>query len=79
MPSAEPTPEEARAGREIRGRIWTAFRRLSSRQREIFALRHLEGRSTQEVAKLLGLSTGSVKRHLFRAVNQLRAAVGEAE
>ena len=70
-----PTPEEAALGREERQRIWRIFRRLSARQQEVFALRQLEGWSTDEVAETLGLSGGSVKRHLFRAIHQLRAGL----
>lgn len=70
-----PTPEEAALGLEQRQGIWRVFRRLSARQQEVFALRLLEGWSTDEVAETLGLSSGSVKRHLFRATHQLRAAL----
>lgn len=70
------TPEEEVLGREECGRIWRSFRDLSPRQREVFVLRYLEGWSTAQVAKALGLTTGTVKRHLFRAVRDLRHAVG---
>ena len=60
--------------REEQGRIWGAFRALSPRQQEVFVLRHLEEWSTEEVAEMLGLTVGSVKRHLFRAVHHLRKA-----
>jgi DNA-directed RNA polymerase specialized sigma24 family protein len=43
----------------------------------VFALRQLDGRSTAEVADLLGLGEGTVKRHLFRAVHTLRDALKE--
>jgi len=72
----EPSPEERAVGEETLRRIWTAFQRLSDRQREVFVLRHLEGWTTEEVAATLGLRTGSVKSHLFRAVRELRAAAG---
>lgn len=71
----EPTPERATLRREERERIWGAFQQLSGRQREVFVLRHLEGWSTQDAAEALGLTTGSVKRHLFRAVQHLRKAL----
>ena len=71
------TPEQEVLGREELNRIWRSFRELSPRQQEVFALRHLEGWSTEEVAKILGLSSGSVKRHLFRAVCHLRKALGD--
>lgn len=70
------TPEEEVLSREERERIWRFFRELSPRQKEVFVLRHLEGRSTEEVAETLGLTAGSVKRHLFRAIRHLRKALG---
>ena len=73
----DPTPEAATLTGETRGHIWRALQQLSQRQREIFVLRHIEAWPTQEVAEALGLSTGSVKRHLFRAVASLRKTLGE--
>ena len=74
--SVGPTPEEEVLSREVCGRIWQIFRELPARQQEVFALRYLEGCSTAAVAETLGLSVGSVKQHLFRAVHRLRAAIG---
>ena len=75
--SAVRTPEDELIGLETQARVWAAIRRLPGRQREVFALRQLEGLSTDEVAALLGIAAGSVKRHLFRAVHTLRRALGE--
>lgn len=72
---ADPTPEQAVLGKETRQAIWGAFRALSARQREVFALRYLEGCSTEDAAEALGVSMGSVKRHLFRAVQHMRVAL----
>jgi RNA polymerase sigma-70 factor (ECF subfamily) len=71
-----PTPEEETVSREARERVWRSFDKLSARQQEVFALRYVEGWSTEEVAAMLGLTPGSVKRHLFRAVHSLRKALG---
>jgi RNA polymerase sigma factor (sigma-70 family) len=70
------TPEQVAVGSEWRARIWDVFRVLPGRQREVFALRYIEGCSTAEVASMLKMSPGSVKRHLFRAVQRLRRALG---
>jgi RNA polymerase sigma factor (sigma-70 family) len=76
---AAPSPEDMVIGRETWTRIWRAFRSLPDRQREVFVLRHVEGWSGPEIAAALGISPGSVKRHLFRAVRRLRDTTGEAE
>jgi len=76
-PNSSKTPEEALVGRETQGRIWRAFDGLSARQREVFALRYIDECSTQEVAEILGITTGSVKRYLFRAVRHLRCVLGD--
>ncbi|MGH7773485.1 MAG: RNA polymerase sigma factor [Candidatus Binatia bacterium] len=74
-PSRSQTPEELVLRREVRERIWGSLSALSPRQKEVFVLRHLEGWSTAEVADTLGLTPGSVKRHLFRAACHLRKAL----
>lgn len=70
-------PDQVAQRGELVERIRRAFDRLPYRQREVFALRHLEGWSTDAVASALNLAPGSVKRHLFRAVQRLRRALEE--
>lgn len=76
IPTTEPTPEERTVSRQERERIWAFFRKLSLRQQEVFVLRYVDEWSGDEVAKLLGMTEGTVKRHLFRAVRHLRQALG---
>jgi RNA polymerase sigma-70 factor (ECF subfamily) len=76
LSTRELNPEDKTVSREERERIWKFFRTLSTRQQEVFALRYVEGWSGEEVADLLGMSSGTVKRHLFRAVRHLRHALG---
>lgn len=71
------TLEEEVLSREARRRIWQAFQELPSRQQEVFVLRYQEGWTTAAVADALGVSAGSVKRHLFRAVRHLRLTLGD--
>ncbi len=63
--------------RELCRRLQIEFRRLPARQREIFTLRLLEQWTSVETAAALGISPGSVKRQLFRAVHRLRKAIGQ--
>ncbi len=71
-------PERMVLGRRERLRIHGALDRLTDRQRRVFILRHLEGWSTEEVGELLGVDAGTVKQHLFRAVERLRRALGSS-
>src|SRR5207249_11754499 len=75
-PSLCLTLEAEALNREWQVRLWQAFQVLPARQREVFALRYVEGWSTAAVAEALGLTVGSVKRHLFRAVHRLRQTLG---
>jgi len=79
FPSDHLTPEEHILSREQQERIWHLFRALSPRQREVFVLRRLEGLSSEEVAQVLGLTSGSVKRHLFHAIRRLRKGLGDRQ
>ena len=76
LPS-QATPEDHVLCQEQQRRLWERFRKLSPRQREVFVMRRLEGLSTEETARLLALTTGSVKRHLFLAMQHLHAAFGD--
>jgi RNA polymerase sigma-70 factor (ECF subfamily) len=73
--AADPSPADRALSEETRRRIWLAFRKLPERQREVFVLRYIEDLSTAEAAATLGLSPGSVKRHLFRAIHRLRESL----
>jgi RNA polymerase sigma-70 factor, ECF subfamily len=67
-----PSAEDQMLAREIRKRLMDALSRLSARQRAVFTLRHFEGRSLEEIGEVLAIPTGTVKAHMFRAVNKLR-------
>jgi RNA polymerase sigma-70 factor (ECF subfamily) len=53
-----------------------AFEHLGEGHRAVFALRELEGASTQEAAKILGISPASVRQRLLRARRTLRGYLG---
>ena len=71
--AAGPSPEQTLLGRERRRQIATALAKLPERQRSVFVLSHVEGRTSREVSALTGLNESTVRVHLFRAIRKLRA------
>jgi RNA polymerase sigma-70 factor (ECF subfamily) len=68
----DPDAERLMFAKQIQQRLDTAQAKLSERQRAVFALRHYEAMALEEIADVLKLDVGTVKAHLFRALNKLR-------
>lgn len=76
LPSdADPASDAADA--EIRARVWRALDALTPEQREAFVLKHVEGRSYEEIAAVMDLSVASLKMRVHRAREALRGLLEE--
>ena len=76
LPSGESSAEKQLLAREQVSHVWTAVKGLSERQRTVFLLRYVEEQELSEIARATGLSEGTVKAHLSRAVGKVRAELG---
>jgi RNA polymerase sigma-70 factor (ECF subfamily) len=70
-----PGPDRLLLGREVGEQVGRAMAALSRHERAAFVLRHLEGKSIDDIASLLGLRAGAAKNCVFRAVRKMRRAL----
>lgn len=76
IPDGGVSPETAALAQERIQAVWTATESLSERQRTVFLLRFVEDMDLLEIAAATGLKEGTVKIHLFRALQAVRQQVG---
>ena len=76
LPSGERSAEQQLLARERVKQVWKAVEGLSERQRTVFLLRYVEEQDLSEIALATGLSEGTVKAHLSRALGKVRAGLG---
>jgi RNA polymerase sigma-70 factor, ECF subfamily len=76
LPSGESSPEQQTVAKDQVRLVWQAVKELSERQRTVFMLRHVEEMEIHEIASTIGLSEGTVKAHLSRAMVRVRAELG---
>ena len=65
-------PDRLLLSREIEARRQAAMSELTPTERTAFVLRHMEDRSTEEIAAALNIAPNAAKQAVFRAVQKLR-------
>jgi RNA polymerase sigma-70 factor (ECF subfamily) len=71
-----PDPAAAAEASDLQRRIARALEKVSPQEKAVFLLRHNEDLMLKDIAETLGLSIGSVKSYLFRAVRKLQKELG---
>ena len=68
-------PERLLLSQEIEALQARAMQRLTATERTAFVLRHMEARSTEEIAATLHIAPNAAKQAVFRAVQKLRRSL----
>jgi RNA polymerase sigma-70 factor (ECF subfamily) len=71
------TPDEDLDRTELRQDLDSALAQLAPSLREAFIMKHVEGRSYEEMADLLGTTVGALKMRVHRAREALQALLEE--
>ena len=77
QPSAYSTPEEELDRTELRTDLDSALGALPPSLREAFVMKHVEGRSYEEMAELLSTTVGALKMRVHRAREALQVLLEE--
>jgi len=77
IPDRHASPEALALAKEQVQAMWKAAGALSERQRTVFLLRFVEDLNLLEIAAITGMKEGTVKAHLFRALQSVRARLEE--
>lgn len=73
----ERNAEEILLEQEFAAKVERALAQLSSVQRTVLVLYHQEERTYEQIAAVLGMPIGTVRTHLHRARERLRALIAE--
>lgn len=80
MPEEPPDPRpEAQRDPALLDRVTHAIERLPNGQRQAFVLVYLEGFTLREAADISGRAVGTMKSHLHRALQSLRAELNDLD
>src|ERR1035441_9228963 len=76
LPSRASSAEQGVLAKERVQQVWKSVEGLSERQRTVFLLRFVEEQELSEIAGATGLTEGTVKAHLSRALARVRKELG---
>jgi RNA polymerase sigma factor (sigma-70 family) len=71
-PAISPDPEAALVARSV---VWRALATLDPRRRAVLVMHELEGSPVEAIARLLGITSVTVRWHLSKGRRQLAAAI----
>lgn len=77
IPAPQRGPDEDTVDADVRTRVRQALAKLTPEQQEAFVLKHVEGRSYEEIAAVMDLSVAALKMRVHRAREALQGLLKE--
>ena len=71
----DPDPERMLLSKEVKKKVATVLAQLTPVERTAFIMRHMEGRSMEEISAALKVRNVAARNSVFRAVQKLRRAL----
>ena len=71
------SPMESEKSEEIYSAVETAVKALPEKQKTAFILKHMQHLKIREIAGIMDISEGTVKKYLFRAMEKMRIELKE--
>ncbi len=75
LPSHAPLPDDQVFHSEVQQKVEAVMDQLTPMERTAFVLRHFEGKSVEEIGRVLGTGPSATKQSIFRAVQKMRRAL----
>ena len=73
-----PAPGESKKeSEEISSAVQNAVNKLPDKQKTAFILKHLQNLKIREIANIMAITEGTVKKYLFRAMEKMRVELKE--
>jgi RNA polymerase sigma-70 factor (ECF subfamily) len=72
LETTQPGPDRLLISTEMKAKMAQAMSQLTPVERVAFTMRHMEGRSVDEISQTLKVKTSAAKNTIFRAVQKLR-------
>jgi RNA polymerase sigma-70 factor (ECF subfamily) len=75
LSSNTPSPDDQVFHLEVRQKVEAVMEHLTPMERAAFVLRHFEGKSIEDIGRVLGTGPSATKQSIFRAVQKMRRAL----
>ena len=75
MNSIDSIPADAPQDTDVSDQINLILKALPKQQKTVFILKHFQGLKIREISDIMDISSGTIKKYLFRAMEKMRTGL----